>query len=63
MSVNAMMTEGRPILLPTSGQSVVLQAPTGREDLLLLEAPDYDLALALVLMNRLARPVRRRNRV
>ena len=50
-------TERRPILLPVSGRSVALQAPTGAEDLLLLEAPDDDLAIGLSLINRLARPV------
>jgi len=57
MSATGAKTERRPILLPVSGRSVVLQAPTGAEDLLLLEAADDDLALALALMNRLARPV------
>jgi len=57
VSANGAKTEQRLILLPVSGQSLVLQAPTGAEDLLLLEAPDDDMALALVLMDRLARPV------
>jgi len=55
--VNGAKTELRPILLPVSGRSVALQAPTGGEDLLLLEAPDDDLAIGLALMNRLARSV------
>jgi hypothetical protein len=57
MSTNGVKTERRLTLLPVSGRRVVLQAPTGAEDLLLLEAPDDDLALALILMDRLARPV------
>jgi len=42
--VNGAKTELRPILLPVSGRSVALQAPTGGEDLLLLEAPDEKIA-------------------
>ena len=40
--------------LPVSGLAVVLRQPTGREDVLLLEAPDCDTTLALRLVSRLA---------
>jgi hypothetical protein len=40
--------------LPVSGVEVILLAPTGREDVMLLEAPDLDLPLALALLRRLA---------
>lgn len=57
MTAKSVKAELQAALLPVSGRRVVLRAPTGTEDLLLLEAPDDDLALALVLMERLARPV------
>jgi hypothetical protein len=42
--------------LPISGIEVILQPPTGAEDILLLEAPIYDTAFALELIARLALP-------
>lgn len=47
----------RMISLPVSGRQVLIRALTGMEELLLLEAPDDDLALALALMARVACPV------
>jgi hypothetical protein len=41
-------------LLPVSGQRVIVRAPTGADELLLLEAPDDDMRLALELMTQLA---------
>jgi hypothetical protein len=46
----------RVILLPVSGRQVLIRALTGTEELLLLEAPADDLALALTLMTHVARP-------
>jgi hypothetical protein len=45
----------RVISLPVSGRQVLIRALTGVEELLLLEAPDDDLALALTLMAHVAR--------
>jgi len=42
--------------LPVSGLEVTLLAPTGQEDVLLLEAAELDLALAVALLERLAIP-------
>lgn len=42
--------------LPVSGHRVALRQPTGAEDLLLAEAPEADVALAVELAWRLARP-------
>jgi hypothetical protein len=47
----------RVIALPVSGRHVLVRALTGAEELLLLEAADDDLALALRLMTHLARPM------
>jgi hypothetical protein len=47
----------RVISLPVSGRQVLIRALTGMEELLLLEAPDDDLALVLALMARVARPL------
>lgn len=47
----------RVIALPVSGRPVLIRALTGTEELLVLEAPDDDLALALTLMTHLARPI------
>src|SRR5438876_10757561 len=44
------------IRLPISGIEVILQPPTGAEDILLLKAPAYDTAFALELIARLAFP-------
>jgi hypothetical protein len=41
--------------LPVSGLQVVVQQPTGREDLLLQEAEDLDTGLAFTLLDRLVR--------
>ena len=43
--------------LPVSGLRVDVLAPTGQEDLMLLEASDLDLVLALALLGRLVQPV------
>jgi hypothetical protein len=45
------------IHLPVSGLEVRLHPPNGADDLLLLEAPACDTALALVLLARLVEPV------
>ncbi len=45
------------VRLPVSGIEVILRQPAGVEDLLLLEAPSCNTALALALAARLARPV------
>jgi hypothetical protein len=42
------------ISLPVSGRRVLIRALTGVEELLLLEAPEGDLALALTLMTHVA---------
>jgi hypothetical protein len=42
--------------LPVSGIAVTLRQPAGAEDLLLYEAADFDIALALALIGRLASP-------
>jgi hypothetical protein len=47
----------RVISLPVSGRQVLIRALTGMDELLLLEAPDDDLALALALMARVACPL------
>ncbi len=47
----------RVISLPVSGRQVLIRALTGTEELLLLEAPDDDLALALALMAHVGRSV------
>jgi hypothetical protein len=47
----------RVISLPVSGRQALIRALTGMEELLLLEAPDDDLALVLALMARVARPL------
>jgi hypothetical protein len=47
----------RVISLPVSGRRVLIRALTGTEELLLLEAPDDDLALALTLMTHVAHPL------
>ena len=47
----------RVIALPVSGRQVLVRALTGAEELLLLEATDDDLALALALMTHLAHPM------
>jgi hypothetical protein len=44
--------------LPVSGLRVNLLAPTGREDVMLLEAAELDLSLALAILERLARPLK-----
>src|SRR5713226_8234334 len=43
--------------LPVSGLRVDVLAPTGQEDLMLLEASDLDLVLALAVLGRLVQPV------
>src|SRR5437660_12385932 len=42
------------VRLPVSGIEVLLWRPTGAEDILLLEADVYDMALALALIERIA---------
>lgn len=44
----------RVIFLPVSGRRALIRALTGAEELLLLEAPDDDLALALAVMTHVA---------
>ena len=44
--------------LPVSGIEMMLRLPTGAEDILLLEGPVYDTALALELIARLASPAK-----
>src|SRR5690242_16427360 len=45
-----------PVRLPVCGREVLLRPPDGADDLLLLEAPACDVALALALVGCLARP-------
>src|SRR5947209_416971 len=47
------MAKGRR---PVSGMAVILQQPTGTEDILPLEAPAYDTSFVLELVARLALP-------
>jgi hypothetical protein len=43
--------------LPVSHVAVALRTPTGVEDLMLLEAPAYDMPFVLALVDRLAQPL------
>src|SRR5665213_3108168 len=56
MSTTDAETELRLTSLPVSGQNAALRTATGADDLLLLEIPTDDLALALALLGRLAQP-------